>query len=96
MIFTSKFEELDSDLPLKFEELDSDFSTSFGENITIEVTSEFDTYEGNYSVIPKTESQTLLTKKKVMAEDVTIKEIPYFDVSNNAGGSTVYIGSEVE
>ena len=53
-------------------------------------------YDGEYEVIPRVDSQTLPTKKKVMKDDLTIKEIPFFDVSNNSGGTTVYIGEEIE
>lgn len=52
-------------------------------------------YDGSYVVIPKVEAQTLPTKDKRMADDVSIKGIPIYDVSNNAGGTTVYIGSEI-
>ncbi len=63
---------------------------------TLVITVERETYDGPYEITPKVESQTMATKGKSMAENVTIKSIPYFDVSNNAGGSTVYIGNEVE
>ena len=52
-------------------------------------------YEGEYTVTPKTTEQTLLTANKLLRKDVFIKEIPYFEVGNNSGGNTVYIGSEV-
>lgn len=52
-------------------------------------------YEGEYKVTPKVSEQTLPTAKKLLSEDVTIKEIPYFEVSNTSGGNTVYIGNEV-
>ena len=52
-------------------------------------------YEGEYEVTPKVAEQTLPTAQKLLEEDVHIKEIPYFEVSNNSGGNTVYIGSEV-
>ena len=83
-------------IDVEFKETSQTFSTAFKDNIVIEVVGEHETYDGEYAVTPTVQSQTLPTKKKVMAEDVTIKEIPYFDVSNNAGGSTVYIGNEVE
>ena len=54
-----------------------------------------DLYEGEYEVTPKISSQTLATAKKLMKDDVIIKSIPYFDVSNPAGGQTIYIGSEL-
>lgn len=52
-------------------------------------------YKDSYEVTPKTTEQVLQTKDKHLTDDVTIKSIPFFDVSNTAGGSTVYIGSEV-
>lgn len=52
-------------------------------------------YEGEYEVTPKVSKQTLPTAKKLLSKDVTIKEIPYFEVSNTSGGNTVYIGNEV-
>lgn len=52
-------------------------------------------YEGEYEVTPKISSQILPTAKKLMKDDMTIKAIPYFDVSNTAGGQTIYIGSEL-
>ena len=52
-------------------------------------------YEGEYDVIPKVSEQTLPTANKLLSNDVTIKEIPYFEVSNSSGGNTVFIGNEV-
>lgn len=52
-------------------------------------------YEGSYKVTPKVSSQVLETAHKVMSEDVTVAEIPYFEVSNIGKGHTVYIGKEI-
>ena len=52
-------------------------------------------YEGPYDVTPKVTAQTLPTAKKLMREDVSVRAIPYFDVSNPAGGNTIYIAKEV-
>lgn len=52
-------------------------------------------YEGEYDVTPKVSEQKLPTAKKLLSKDVTIKEIPYFEVSNESGGNTVFIGNEV-
>ncbi len=52
-------------------------------------------YEGNYTVVPKTQEQLLATSKKYLTEDITIKKIPYYDVSNTSGGTTVFIGKEL-
>jgi hypothetical protein len=54
-----------------------------------------DPYTGSYEVTPKVEAQTMPTAQKLMAQDVTIKAIPIYNVSNNSGGSTVYIAKEV-
>ena len=54
-----------------------------------------DSYDGPYDVTPKVTAQTLPTAKKFMQEDVSIRAIPYFDVSNPAGGNTIYIANEV-
>lgn len=53
-------------------------------------------YTGSYVVIPDVSAQRLATAEKYMQADVTVKEIPYFDVGNTAGGSTVYIGTAAE
>ena len=53
-------------------------------------------YEGEYVVTPSTSNQqTLKTAQTLLENDVTVLKIPYFDVSNNSGGTTVYIGNEV-
>ena len=54
-----------------------------------------DYYEGNYEVVPKVDSQTLETREKIMKENLIIKEIPVYEVTNNAGGTTVYIAKEI-
>ena len=51
-------------------------------------------YEGPYDVTPKVTAQTLPTAKKLMRDDVSVRAIPYFDVSNPAGGKTNYIAKE--
>lgn len=65
-------------------------------SLGISVSGVTEQYEGEYEVTPLVTHQTLPTKKKVMKDNLTIKEIPFFDVSNNAGGTTVYIGEEIE
>ena len=52
-----------------------------------------ETYKGTYEVTPKVHPQSLPTKNKVMKEDVSILEIPYYETSN-LFGKTVYIGGE--
>ena len=53
----------------------------------------FPKYEGEYEVIPSlAEDIKLATAKKVMTDDVTVKKLPRYDVANEAGGTTVYLG----
>lgn len=54
-----------------------------------------DQYDGPYEIIPKTEPQVLSTKEKTMMDDLTVREVPYFEVSNQFGGNTVYIAKEL-
>lgn len=49
-------------------------------------------YASEYEVTPKVTAQQLKTANKLMADDLTVKAIPYFEVSNSAGGTTVTIG----
>lgn len=51
-------------------------------------------YLGEYEVIPSTEEQTLATKNKTMSENVTIKQIPTYEVSNESG-TTFIIGGNL-
>lgn len=54
------------------------------------------TYDGEYTVTPRANvEQVLETNGKLMADDVTVFEIPYFETSN-LSGTTVYIANEVE
>ena len=50
-------------------------------------------YDGPYEVIPMPYStQILPTANLAMSTDVSVKEIPYFEVSNPSGGYTATIG----
>lgn len=53
-------------------------------------------YDGEYVVIPKADIDVELnTSKKFLKNNIIVKEIPYYETSNSAGGETIYIGSEV-
>lgn len=52
-------------------------------------------YEGAYEVTPTVDGFTLPTAKKVMREDLTVKQIPIFETGNTSGGSTVYIAADI-
>jgi len=55
----------------------------------------YDFFEGNYEIIPKIIPQNLETKGKVMKNNINIREIPYYEVSNDSSGNTVYIGGDL-
>lgn len=49
-------------------------------------------YEGAYDVEPRFYQQTLETTGKILSDDVRVHAIQVENVSNPAGGITVYIG----
>lgn len=51
-------------------------------------------YTGDYSVTPKTSQVVLPTKDKSMLDDVTVFQIPFKEMPNVGGGTTVTIGLE--
>lgn len=71
------------------------------QNVGLEVKTAIETisgshYEGPYEATPKARAQTILeTSGKFMDDDVTVLEIPYYETSNLAGGTTAYIAKEV-
>lgn len=71
------------------------FDANFEAIHEVTVHKDADPYRGAYEVTPKVDEQVLQTAQKLMADDVTINAIPIYDVSNNSGGSTVYIAREV-
>lgn len=76
--------------------LNGTLSEELGFTGSLSVTTEPESFDGNYEVTPKAfESQTLETKDKLMKENITIKEIPYWESSNQSGGKTAYIAKEV-
>ena len=90
-----KLTESNQKLSVKLTESNQKLRANFG---AVQIVTEFlgdGKYTGDYIVTPKVEPQTLPTNGKVMGDDVTVKSIPFFNVSNTSGGSTVFIGSEV-
>lgn len=55
------------------------------------VSSEMKPYTGEYVITPKVTEQYMKTKERSMTDDVTVKEIPIHEVSNNFG-TTIIIG----
>lgn len=88
--FTTLFEENDASFVALFEKNEMVFTSEFGE--IIKVYDDVPQYDGVYEVTPKVDEQTLPTAQKFLARDVMIEKIPYFEVGNNSGGTTVTIG----
>lgn len=51
-------------------------------------------YTGAYEVTPNMSEQILETKNKIMADDVTVHQVPVYRTTNVSGGVTVYIATE--
>ena len=78
-----------------FEEECKCICTDFSNDLHVTVASDIASYVGDYEVTPKVNEQTLETDNKRMTANLKIKSIPFCEVSNPSGGTTVYIGSEV-
>lgn len=92
MEFDVKFSESNQTFDVSFSEVEGSFDAEFGE---IMVVSDAPVYTGQYDVTPKINKQTLETEGKLMSKNVEVNGIPYFKVSNNSGGNTIYIAKEV-
>ena len=89
------FAESVQKLDLDFSESNQSFDADFGQ---IQHLTEYvggDPYDGDYIITPQIDEQIMPTKNKIMLNDVTISAIPFFNVGNTSGGSTVYIAKEV-
>lgn len=52
-----------------------------------------ETYTGDYEVTPEADEDTVLqTAKKYLHSDITVKKIPFTEVTNPSGGATATIG----
>ena len=68
------------------------FQVEFDTAVEIKEYTGVDVYDGEYTLTPETTDQVLLTKEKLLKENVTIKAVPKQIVDNLAGGQTVTIG----
>ena len=59
--------------------------------------SETETYNGDYTVVPMAfDEQILQTRSKLMSDDVTVTQVPLYETSNEANGTTAYIAATQE
>lgn len=89
------FAEIEQRIEVKFGRDEQRIMAEFGEVLPIGDASQLPVYSGEFVVTPAVDAQTIPTAQKFVENDITVKAIPYFNVSNTAGGSTVYIGNEV-
>lgn len=68
------------------------FQVEFDTAVEIKEYTGVDIYDGEYTLTPETIDQVLLTKEKLLKENVTVKAVPKQIVDNPAGGKTVTIG----
>lgn len=70
-------------------------SLETAESVTVNMV-DIPEYSGSYVVIPDTKDQQLETKNKWMTDDILVKEIPYYETSNQQNGITVYIANSLD
>ena len=95
MQFDVTFQELDKKLDVDFRTRNERIKVEFEHLQVVSDNVGVDYYKGDYTVTPKVEKQELATRQKFLTENVKIKEIPFFEVSNLEGGQTVFIGKEL-
>lgn len=90
-----KFAEISKRIPVTFGKSVQHLPADMGEFQTVTEYIGGEKFEGEYIVTPKIEEQILPTKNKVLVEDMTIKSIPIYRVTNQTGGTTIYIAKEI-
>lgn len=68
------------------------FQVEFDTAVEIKEYTGVDVYDGEYALTPETTDQVLLTKEKLLKENVTVKAVPKQIVDNPSGGQTITIG----
>lgn len=96
MVIRVRFHASDQNFKTSFYASEQRFDLTFDALQTATVRKDAEYYEGAYQVTPRVNTQVLPTAQKLMADDVTVKAIPYYETSNLSDGETVYIGTEVE
>lgn len=68
------------------------FQVEFDTAVEIKEYTGVDVYDDEYTLTPETTDQVLLTKEKLLKENVTIKAVQKQIVENPSGGQTITIG----
>ena len=97
MLINVVFRETNQQLDIRFGQTNQRIPIKFNNVQTVveRIAVDVENYEGSYVVTPKVEAQVIPTANKFLSNDMTVKSIPYYEVSNTSGGSTVFIGKEV-
>lgn len=88
MIFQTTFQSSENQFQTAFASPTSTFAITFGSVVGVAA----EVYKGEYTVTPAVSDQLLLTKEKMLKDNMTFKAVPKQIVDNPSGGKTVTIG----
>lgn len=88
MIFQTTFQSSENQFQTAFASPTSTFAIIFGSVVGVAA----EVYKGKYTVTPAVSDQLLLTKEKMLKDNMTFKGVPKQIVDNPSGGKTVTIG----
>ena len=88
MIFQTTFQSSENQFQTAFSSPTSTFAITFGSVVGVAG----EVYKGDYTVTPAVTDQLLLTKEKMLKDNMTFKAVPKQIVDNPSGGKTVTIG----
>lgn len=88
MIFETAFQSSENQFQTAFASPTSTFAITFGSVVGVAA----EVYKGEYTVTPTVTDQLLLTKEKMLKDNMTFKGVPKQIVENPSGGKTVTIG----
>lgn len=88
MIFQTTFQSYENQFQTAFASQTSTFAITFGSVVGVAA----EVYKGEYTVVPAVTDQLLLTKEKMMKDNMTFMAVPKQIVENPSGGQTVTIG----
>lgn len=94
MTATYRFHIAERDQVFRFG-FEQDQAKAFGMDTAITLVNG-NTYDGPYEVTPRAHNEVILpTRDLFMADDVTVRRVPYYETSNLFDGKTAYIAEEI-
>lgn len=90
---------IDADISVENIEIDTDIDeeelcADFGIVTERVIQGDVEVYHGQYDVTPRIVKQSLETAQKYLEKNVTVNEIPLYEV-DNPKGTTIYIGDKI-